>query len=84
MAKITVPIKVDLPEDWLDMVMERVRQDGDWQIVTRCEKCKWWDLSTRRPGYGDTQYAECTRFAEIQTENTDFCSRAEEIEEEDE
>ena len=40
MAQLTVPIKVDLPEDWLDQIMERIKQDGDWQLITRCRDCK--------------------------------------------
>lgn len=40
MAQLTVPINVNLPENWLDLVTERVKQDGDYVLVTRCKDCK--------------------------------------------
>ena len=43
MAQLTVPINVNLPENWLDLVIERVKQDGDYVLVTRCKDCKHWE-----------------------------------------
>lgn len=39
MAQLTVPINVNLPKNWLDLVIERVKQDGDYVLVTRCKDC---------------------------------------------
>lgn len=67
MAKIEVPIQVNLPEDWIEQVTERLRSDpeADWVEVIRCKDCKW------------KQGSECVRFAEVRPFPDDFCSRAE-------
>ena len=45
MAGITVPIKVDLPDNWLEMVVDRLRNDpdGEWTQVIRCKDCTRFD-----------------------------------------
>jgi len=40
MAKITVPIQVNLPDNWLDLVVERMKDDEDYQLVVRCKDCR--------------------------------------------
>lgn len=67
MANITVPIQVNLPEDWIEQIIERLRNDPEveWVEITRCKDCKW------------KQGSECTRFAEVRPFPNDFCSRAE-------
>ena len=40
MEKVEIPITINLPDDWLDKVVERVKQDGDFVFVTRCEKLR--------------------------------------------
>ena len=44
MAKITVPIQVNLPEDWLEQVIERLRNDpeADWAEIIHCKDCKYY------------------------------------------
>lgn len=39
MVGITVPIKIDLPENWVDLIIERIKQDDDWAVVVRCKDC---------------------------------------------
>ena len=39
MAKMEIPITINLPDDWLDQVVERIKNDGDLVLVTRCENC---------------------------------------------
>lgn len=67
MAKITIPIQVNLPEDWIEQVIERLRNDpeAEWVEITRCKDCKW------------KQGAECVRFADVRPFPNDFCSKAE-------
>ena len=43
MANITFPIQVNLPDDWVDQIIDRLRNDpdADWVDVTRCKDCKY-------------------------------------------
>ena len=45
MAEITVPINVNLPDDWVEQIVNRLRNDPDseWVEVTRCKDCKWFN-----------------------------------------
>ncbi len=47
MAEITVPINVNLPDDWIEQIVKRLRNDPDseWVEVTRCKDCKNWDTT---------------------------------------
>lgn len=69
MASFEVPIKVNLPDNWADIVVEKLKKDESICIlVIRCKNCKW---------FGDVGCAikivdECDK----PTEN-DFCSFAE-------
>ena len=71
MAEIKVPIQVNLPDDWIEQIIERLRNDpeAEWVEIVHCKDCKW------------KQGAECVRFAEIRVFPNDFCSRAERREE---
>ena len=42
MAEITVPINVNLPDDWVEQIVNRLRNDpnAEWIGVTRCKDCK--------------------------------------------
>ena len=44
MANITVPIQVNLPEDWREQIIERLKNDpeANWVRVVRCKDCDWW------------------------------------------
>lgn len=43
MANIELPIKLDLPENCDDQVVEAMKKDpnADWVDVVRCRKCRW-------------------------------------------
>ena len=45
MANITFPIHVDLPDDWIDQIIDRLRDDpdADWAKIIHCPDCKWYD-----------------------------------------
>lgn len=44
-VNLTVPIKVELPEDWIEQVINTLRNDPDseWIEVIRCKDCKWFN-----------------------------------------
>ena len=47
MAEIKVPIQVNLPYDWIEQIVNRLRNDPDaeWVEIVRCKDCKWSDIS---------------------------------------
>ena len=42
MAEIKVPIQVNLPDDWVEQIVDRLRNDPDaeWVEIIRCKDCK--------------------------------------------
>ena len=42
MAEIKVPIQVNLPDDWVEQVVKRLRDDpeAEWVEIVRCKYCK--------------------------------------------
>lgn len=42
MAEIKVPIQVNLPDDWVEQIIERLRNDpeAEWVEIVRCKDCK--------------------------------------------
>lgn len=47
MAEIKVPIQVNLPDDWMEQIVNRLRNDpeAEWVEIVRCKDCKWSDIS---------------------------------------
>ena len=43
MANITVPIQVNLPDDWIEQIVDRLRNDpeSEWVEIIRCKDCRW-------------------------------------------
>lgn len=41
MAEIKVPIQVNLPDDWVEQIIERLRNDpeAEWVEIVRCKDC---------------------------------------------
>ena len=70
MAEIKVPIQVNLPDDWVEQIVNRLRNDPDaeWVEIIRCRDCKY-------RGVGD-YCVYGTRLAWV-TKSNDFCSKAE-------
>ena len=52
MANISIPITINLPDDWKEQILERVKQDGDWVLVTRCKDCFWHQKCIYEQGLG--------------------------------
>ena len=69
MASFKVPIKVNLPDNWADIIVEKLKKDESICIpVIRCKNCKW---------FGDVGCAiKIVDEYDKPTEN-DFCSFAE-------
>lgn len=42
MANITVPIQVNMPDDWIEQIVNRLRNDpeSEWAEIIRCKDCK--------------------------------------------
>lgn len=42
MAEIKVPIQVNLPDDWVEQIVNRLRNDpeAEWVEIIRCKDCK--------------------------------------------
>lgn len=42
MAEIKFPIQVDLPDDWVEQIVNRLRNDpeAEWAEIVRCKECK--------------------------------------------
>lgn len=45
MAEIKVPIQVNLPDDWIEQIVNRLRNDpqAEWVEIVRCKDCKWYN-----------------------------------------
>ena len=43
MAEIKVPIQVNLPDDWVEQIVDRLRNDpeAEWVEIIRCRDCKY-------------------------------------------
>ena len=69
MANITFPINVNLPDDWVEQIVNRLRNDpeSEWTEIVRGKDCK------HSQGEG---YPDCNRVTWWNGEN-DYCSRAE-------
>ena len=91
MAKIKVPIQVNLPDDWVEQIVDRLRNDPDakWIDVVRCKDCKHWRQQTTYQGsplsFGFCEsdqmwhslYGETTEVSHIDTDDNHYCGYAE-------
>lgn len=71
---LKLPIKVNLPDDWIEQIVNRLRSDpeAEWVEIIRCKDCKHLYHDT---GYG---YYWCSRMSGIfRVKSNDFCSFAE-------
>ena len=69
--KITVPIQVNLPDDWIEQIVNRLRNDpeSEWVEIVRCKDCKH---------YTEPNIECCELYgAMILWSKDDFCSRGE-------
>ena len=45
MAEINVPIQVNLPDDWIEQIVNRLRNDpqAEWVEIVRCKDCRFFE-----------------------------------------
>ena len=69
MAEIKVPIQVNLPDDWMEQIVNRLRNDpeAEWVEVVRCKDCRW----------HNEEINQCNAQICASMYGEDFCSRAE-------
>ena len=43
---LKLPIKVNLPDDWIEQIVNRLRSDpeAEWVEIVRCKDCKYFEL----------------------------------------
>lgn len=85
MAELTIPIKVNLPENWLELVVDRLANDpsGEWVQVVRCKDCKHFEAGIMNSSIGvcchdgwvDRQYS-----IGFEVSEDGYCSRGERTE----
>lgn len=49
MAEIKFPIQVDLPDDWIEQIVDRLRNDpeAEWVEIVRCGQCKYAEVADK-------------------------------------
>ena len=67
MAEIKWPIQVDLPDDWIEQIVNRLRNDPDaeWAEIVRCKECVY---------ASKDDYTHCP-YVTWWNSKDDFCSR---------
>ena len=62
MAGIKVPIQVNLPDDWIEQIVNRLRNDpqAEWVEIVRCKDCKHYNAGFECliEGYGIERSAD--------------------------
>ena len=76
---LKVPIQVNLPDDWIEQIVNRLRNDpeAEWVEIVRCMDCENWI-----PGYitdnDDFVPPKCGKYQQMVGHNSDdYCSLAE-------
>ena len=82
MANITVPIQVNLPDDWIEQIMNRLRNDpeSEWVEIVRCKDCKHfhYDMPYVIQGIPVLGHEVCDFWGDgCKTSENGFCSYAE-------
>lgn len=46
MANLTIPIQINLPEDWVEQIVNRLKNDpeAEWVQIVRCKDCKHYNI----------------------------------------
>lgn len=75
MANLTVPIQVNLPDDWVEQIVSRLRNDpeSEWVEIVRCKDCKFWTHIKRTNRY----WCKTDEgLYDLNPSPDDYCSRA--------
>ena len=79
MAKLNLPIRINLPDDWIEQIVNRLRNDpeAEWVEITRCKDCKYWK-DNKHWTYCDRLFRMGIADAyDYMTEKNDYCGWAE-------
>ena len=73
MAEIKVPIQVNLPDDWVEQIVNRLRNDpeAEWVEIVRCKDCKHHHYVRK-----DIPYCDINDYG-YGWKDDDYCSRGE-------
>ena len=76
MAKIKLPIQVDLPDDWVEQIVDRLQNDpeSEWVEIIRCKDCKY--MTEHYDTDGNVPYWTCSEW-DSGTDYDGFCHYAE-------
>ena len=79
MAEIKVPIQVNLPVDWVEQIVNRLRNDpeAEWVEIIRCKDCKYWKDSDGVYRRGFDAESKCPLNLKKVYEGTFYCGMAE-------
>lgn len=82
MEQIKLPIQVNLPDDWVEQILNRMRNDpeADWVDVIRCKDCKHfhYDMPYVIQGFPVFGHDVCDFWGDgCKTSENGFCSFAE-------
>ena len=80
MAEIKVPIQINLPDDWVEQIIERLRNDpeAEWVEIVRCKNCKniWYSGTATIKGVS-TKIYKCNWWDNRVVSEKGFCYMAE-------
>lgn len=79
MAEIKVPIQVNLPDDWIEQIVNRLRNDPDaeWVEIVRCKDCMHYGTYYRGNESEPVITHLCKWCLDRTMEPDDYCSHAE-------
>lgn len=71
---LKLPIQVNLPDDWIEQIVNRLRNDPDaeWAEIVRCKDCRYYQDNN-----GGYPHDDCKWNANETPDVDDFCSGAE-------
>lgn len=80
MAKLEIPIHINLPDDWIEQVIERFKNDPDIAEIVRCKDCRHYSellLPTFGIKCGKCNWGDPYSTDERVWEENDFCNHGE-------
>lgn len=72
--EIKLPIQINLPDDWLEQIVNRLKNDpeAEWVEIIRCKNCKY-----RTPLWGSCKLLTEKFRQSAFVDDNGFCSMAE-------
>lgn len=75
MAEIKVPIQINLPDDWIEQIVNRLKNDpeAEWVEIVRCKDCEY--MTEYYDTDGNALYWTCSEW-DSETDYDGFCHYA--------